>query len=794
MFKYYIKIGYRNFINQRPYSFLNLIGLSIGLCIAFIALLYVTEETGYDAHHKNSENIYRLLSKDSFENQRSPETNLSITNKLSEEIPEILKTFSYGITSRKINDKIREKNIITASPEIIDILTFNCIEGTLESFKTDPKIVIISESIALKYFNKTEVIGKTLVLGSSGYIGNKPFSEKREFNIGAVFKDFTKKSSITPAMIIPIVNSLSYKNDMKSMTLASFQPLILLPDNIDIKSVVEKINKIGKEIDIKQGRGTVYSLQAIEDIHLYSDDIEEKHSGSIKKVLFYSIIGVLVLLISLLNFILLYVGITKRRFKEFAVRKAYGLTKLGLLKLFLFEALVISVLSSFIALFLMKLMIPLFNDFTNSELVFNFSNNYEFVLYGILLTSFIAMLSGVFFTLYMWRHNTVEVLSNNHSKKKFNFFINNGAVTVQVSIVSFMLIFLFGFYKQLDFMINSDKGYNSDNLITISMPESKIPFMKESLLKYPIIESVAFGHSLSDLNSSSMIVITNVEGTTGAVKFNYNDVDHNYIPLYNLKILKGRNFNKDYQGDEIILNEAAVKDLGIGDNPLGKHRFIMGEVIGVVQDFHFSSFHKTIEPYMLQRKKNNNENNLGFDFYKNITIKHIGGEGENAIQLIKSIMEKNISLFSLKFKPFDFNSLIEKIYDDEKKLQKAILAFTFLAILITVLGLIGMTLFKTEQKTKEIGIRKINGATIKEIMFMLNIDFIKWVLIAFVIACPIAYFAMAKWLENFAYKTSLSWWIFALAGLFTLVITLLTVSLQSWRAATRNPVEALRDE
>ncbi|WP_111307317.1 ABC transporter permease [Confluentibacter sediminis] len=795
---YHLKLVYRNFINQRPYSFLNLAGLSVGLCIAFIVLLYVTEETGYDSFHKNSKDIYRLLLKNSFDNEKTTTINVAISKRFKEEVPEIKKMFVYEHTSFTINDSVREYEAIGASSGIVDILSFNLIEGNLDAFKTKSRSIIISEATALKYFKKTAVLGESLNLEGGGKYPNGEFDYglKADYTIVAVFKNFPKKSLFKPNIIIPIENSKRYQSGKAQVYSASdFQTFLSLVNNADVENVAKKINKIGKEIDKKHnGRGTVYGLQAIEDIHLFSDDVNETQIGSIKKVMFYVIIGALALIISLLNFLLLYTAITKRQFKEFSIHKVHGLKKIGLLKIFFFETIVISLVSSIMAIFLMKIAIPWFNEFTDSRLISNGLENFEFVVYGCLLVVLLSIVAGMYFTYYVWRHNTIEILSNNNSKKGANFFLKNGAVVTQIGIVSLMLVFTIGVYRQLDFMINTDKGYHTENLLVVKVPESKADIYKEALLQYPIIESVAFGYSLASSDSQSMIITTMVNDSPASVKVNSNNIDQDYIPMYQLKLIKGRNFNETDKDRDIILNETAVKYLGLQDNPIGQNRFL-GNVIGVVKDFHFSSFRKKIEPYAfyIKKRKKAETKNIGYDFVKDITIKYKKGKYKNAVKVINTIKEENNYSININ-PPHHIDSLIENLYRSEKTLQKAVLILTGIIIFITLLGLIGMTLFKTEQSTKEIGIRKVNGATIKEIMIMLNKDFIKSVLIAFVIACPIAYYAMSKWLENFAYKTDLSWWVFAIAGIITLVIALLTVSWQTYKAATRNPVESLRDE
>ena len=778
---YHLKTVYRNFISQRPYSFLNLIGLSMGLCISFIALLYVTEETGYDTFHENSKDIYRLLTKEiNSEEIASPNTTAHIGKELQEEIPEIKNVIRYQNAYSRING-LFERGGIYADPELFDAFTFDIIVGHIESFKDDVFAIVISEEFALREFGTTDVIGKSIELERE---------DKIKYTVRAVYKNFPKKSTLKPSFVLPIKNQI--KEKIPGVKISSFKTFLLLEKNSNHNATADKVLNKG------------YKLMPLEDIHLHSD-------GAIKVLLSYALIGVLILLISLLNFLLLYTAITQRRFKEFAIRKVNGLSELGLLKMFMIESIIISFLAAILAILLVGLILPFFNSFTKSNIEFSWFSNAPFFMYAIGLVIVVALLSGYKLYHYLNTYNAIEFIGKIKTSKKTNFFLKNNGLALQLIIVSFMLIFSLGYYKQLDFILTSDKGYKPQHVFVIGGLAINTEIFKEEAKKHPEILEVAMGQAIPDPTGSSISRIHRMDSPSEIVEMELFNVDYNYIPLYGITITDGRNFSNEFMTDKtdaIILNETAVKLLNL-ENPVGIKTNV-GTIIGVVKDFNFEALHKSIRPSIFKVVMENTSSKLVISYKpeakeKTITIIKtlIGTQNEHLRNILNPTYSdaEMINVYGSMekarkqiFDPNYMDSVNERFYEKEKTLQKTILLLTTIAMFITILGLIGMSLFKTQQKTKEIGIRKVNGATVTEIMFMLNKDFIKWVIIAFVIACPIAYFAMHKWLENFAYKTSLSWWVFALAGVMTLVIALVTVSWQTYRAATRNPVESLRDE
>ena len=483
------QLSFRNFIKHKPYSFLNLLGLSIGLCITFIALLYVNEETGYDTFNEKFKEIYRVLNIPSSDNQITQAyTNVRLAKEFQEQIPEIENIFSYRGARIIIDEIVENDGVYYASPSIVDILTFDLVNGDFDTFKDDPSTIIISEKFALKYMNDVFVSGRTMFL-------DKGDGKKKSYVIGAVFKNFPKKSSIIPHIILSAENSTSYLRQFEpqGIGVASFEAYLLLNVKASVENVVEKLNKVANSL-LPENFEYEYQLQAIEKVHLYSDEIRSNYNygGSYKKVMVYSSIGILVLIISLMNYLLLYSAISKRRLKEIAIRKINGFGQWGILKMFLTESLMIGLTAATIALLLLKFAVPLFNDFTNSILEVNFLKNFEFMAYSVFIVVLVSMISGAYFTYYINKSDIIKVLHKKRIKPSPNFLIDNGTILVQAIIVSFMLIFSLSYYKQIDFMLNTDKGYNDENLFLISGFGFDHDVFQREMTKHSSIESVTW--------------------------------------------------------------------------------------------------------------------------------------------------------------------------------------------------------------------------------------------------------------------------------------------------------------
>ncbi|WP_186754013.1 ABC transporter permease [Echinicola salinicaeni] len=791
---FYIKTAYRNFINQRPYSFINLIGLSLGLWIVLLSLLMVTHHTGFDTFHKNYKNIYRVLTIPSADKQQvSAITNPLEIEEMAEEFPEIKGYVRLQPSQLKINDAVDYNGCYYADSSVVDVFSFELLFGAFDRFKKDPNTVIVSESFASKYFVKEkDVVGKQLEISS--LYGEQ---EGKKMTIVAVFEDLPIKSTFRPNILLPISNSDDFQlyrspEQRGARFLTSY---LTLREGSDWEGLEKKMNE-GEQEWYK----STYKLQPLEKVHLYSEGIAGSQSTkSIKGVLLYSGIGMLALLVSLLNFMLLYSAISERSIKNMALRKVMGMENRDTLKMIFAESLLMCFMAAAFGFLILKSTLPYFNGHLQDQLVLSMKENWSFFVGSIILVFMIAALSSLYFYRYVSRHQVVEVLEKQASQRH-NLFFGNGVILAQLVIVTAMLVFSFAYYKQLGFMMNQGKGFNTDNLLTVYKYNQSLDEVQKGLFNLPEVLAVSASQVLPIHGSSQKSIIKLKDQPSKEYALEYMNVDESFISLYDIELKKGRNFSKEFSTDlkeSLIINEAAAKFMEL-DDPIGVETNI-GRVIGVVDDFKFETFKKELRPLFLRMEDISKANG-------SITIKYKEGRKTVTAEQVKHYLESNQIFVASTISDFKdhpkgvlinsnyVNDIMERMYGDEKTLQKVVSFFTLMAILISLMGIVGMFLYKTERRAKEIGIRKVNGASVKEILLMLNGDFAKWIVLAFVIACPVAYYVTQKWLENFAYKTTLDWWIFGLAGLLTLIVALLTVSGLSYRAAITNPVNVLKDE
>lgn len=785
---------------------MNLVGLSIGLAVTFIVLLYINEEVGFDRHHRSHENIYRLISNESARQEFSSLNNPQIAKLLDEQIPEIVASTSYTPANFTKGDFADSEGFYYADPAIIDIFTFNFISGNVKQFKKDIYTTIVSETFAKTHFEGTSVVGRTIELGKE--------DDRATFTISAVFEDFPRKSTFRPTAVLQNYSSPRYRKHIKPEQLGyrGYQSYFKLDKNASIPELTKTMNRVYKTMP--DSFNWAFSLQPLEKVHLYSQGITgQPEIGSIKKVMTYAIIGALILIMSLMNFLLLYTSITKQRFKEIAIRKINGLEGRGLLNMFFAESLIISIACALIAFVLMFLFIPSFNSYTNSDLKFDFTGDYKFILYAMSVVLFISSISGLYFHNFIKNLKSVDILNRNKQLRTNNFFFGDSAVLVQLTLVCSMLTFSIGYYVQLDFMLDSGKGFDSDNVLVLRRQNWNPEVFEKEILKYPYIEAVSRGNVLPLYGSSQIFDISLNDSPSSSIPTELMRVDEDYIPLYNIKILQGRNFSNKYASDKsgqsIIINESALKMLNV-KQPIGSQTS-EGVIIGVVQDFKFESFHKELRPLFFRMPETTEypEFNEMLTNYGDLIIRYGEGERENAIGIVEKVLEnQSVNLISdnselinprdreqayVMFDPEYSANLEDRIYGSEKTLQKVVMCLTLISIIITLFGLVGMSLFKVGQKTKEIAIRKVNGATTRQILILLNKGFAKWIFVGLLLAIPISYFALNRWLQDFAYKSPIYWWFFVLGSLLVLLVSILVVSLQSYRASVAAPVKALRN-
>ncbi len=780
MFKLIIQSVTKGFKKNRLDFFINLFGLSIAMLVFISISVYVKNELSFDKHHKNGEQIFRLTT--SLTSPNGQETNMALANTafahiLKNSVPEVEEIICVDIggeyTLSYKDYEFRNLNIRAASPSIFDVFTYPVIEGSVDEFLKEPNTIVLTESLSKKIFRDTPPLGEIVTI------------DKAEYTVNGIIKDLPSNTDLQfSALFYSEVNGSEELVDWGEYfvycKLNTSQPRIL-------ETKIHELTQENYAAILEQIGGFTLShnLQALQEIHFDNTLLADTPKGNKKMVYLFAVVAVIILIIAAINYINLSIAQLKKRHQELSIRKIIGCGRKCILFHVLSESIINFIFSSLVALLISVLLLPFINNLFDKQFTI------QSLVSQLIPMSLIFIVAGLLSGIYpAYKINRLE----NDKQHSFSTF-GKVLVTFQngISVIMIAAIFLLG--KQVQFMKNHDLGLgiNKDQIVAINLPFEYEKFPGTETLRQEFsgltgINFLAFGGGGTNLGQTdhwmkAIMIVENDKGEEIQFVVNQPRVDKNYMELFGIRLKEGRIFDPTSEFDKnwgVIINSTYAKTMG-WENPVGKKISDESdhEVIGVVEDFHFDALYNPIEPLSFQLL----EDNPAFMF-ASIEPQYLKQIKNHWNQTFEDIP------FEYSFVDEHFNTL----YHKNEKEMTIFSYMTLIAIFISCLGLYGLASHFTLNKTKEIGIRKANGAEVKEILMMLNKDFIKWVLIAFVIACPIAYYIMNKWLENFAYKTSISWWIFALAGILSLGIAMLTVSWQSWRAATRNPVEALRYE
>ncbi|MBN1968435.1 MAG: ABC transporter permease [Candidatus Delongbacteria bacterium] len=809
MFKYNLKFAIRNIFKTKWYSLINLLGLSIGMSCVIMIMLWAIDELSFDKFHKNSDLIYRVTrtwyNDDGTPNMKLSKVSIVFAPMIKQEFPEVEKAarlypdwnvISYG------DKKLLEECFFYADQEVFDIFSFDILSGKKETLLDEPGKVVITEEIAKKYFGNENPIGKTLSFEWN--------NEVTYIEISGVIKSLPANSHFHADFICSyktLENQLN-EEQLNSWNNNNYATYLLFSQKPDEDNFNAKLrNTIAKHRGEEYAAKTELQLQKLTEIYLKSDlDTEIGINGNITYVIIFSVVALFILIIACSNYINLTTAKAEERVKEVGFKKVVGAGRISLTIQFLSESIIFSIAAYILAAVIVVSFLPLFNTFSGKHLSFISSDKIILQMLVFLGFILIGIISGFYPALLLSSYRPINLLKRNKLSGGNSFLIRKSLVIVQFTVSISLLICIGIIFKQLNFIETKNLGYNKENIIVVKSSPSlnnNFDVIKQELTKNTEIVNVSLSQRVPStfLDWASYTIRKGNEMIPGNFAIYNISTDNNFIPTYNLKMMTGNNFsNKEYFSDnqEFILNACAAKKLGFKslEDIIGTQINYFnrkGTVVGIIEDFHFESLHNEIKPLMLMpvtyRDKSQNKLVRNGNF---ISLKIITNNLEETIGSIKKTcknFESNIP-FSYEF----LDKKVENKYYFETQVKKIFSFFIVIALIITCLGLLGLISFTTKRRMKEIGIRKVNGAKTPELMRMISKEFTSLVIIGFIISCPIAYYFMHSWLKNFAYKTSLNWWIFALAGLLALGIALLTVSWQSWRAATRNPVEALRYE
>lgn len=797
MLKAYLVSFLRNLFRNKTTSLISILGLSIGLASCFIIMLFVLGELNMDHFQLNRKTIYRVLREDK-SHYVSSQTSFLLGPTLRQEFPEVqnfARFISVGtIKVKKDNQYVEESNFHFADQSIFDLLTFRFVEGKADGAIANPNSVVISEGMARKYFGAKGAVGNSLMVSIKG--------QEQALMVTGVFANLPQNSSLD---IDFLGNSLFGQKSLMRMLIyygtgdndeAKEKPaswddnfyvtLLQISGKADMPSLERKINSVIRKYQGSENEFN-YSLQRYNRIYLHSTLRDSAWKmGKLSDIYVFSATAFLILLIACFNYVILALAQSERRAKEIGVRKVGGAAFRSLAAQVITESVAISIISLPLAIGITELLLPLVNTLLDRSLVINYVQNGFFVGGILLITLVISLISGFYISVYLNKFNPVEILRGSSVRSGVRSVFLKSLVVAQMAIFIALIIASLAILRQLRFVADYNPGLDPRNVLYISMNDATAQrnyrIFREELEKLPEISSVSAATNNPPSRFTMNMTLPRVDDPSKQAKMEVMMVDFNYIETLGLTMKEGRSFSADFPGDSgaVVLNESGVKELGLAD-PVGK-KLPMGTVIGVVKDFPIHDLHSKIPgAYFTINSQNLFE----------IAVKTKG----NVLQakpLIEAVWRKVNP--DIRFDGTFFSTKIEQQYTAEHRLSKIIVMFTLIAVIIASLGLFGLSTFITLIRTKEIGIRKVNGGTLVQMVLLFWKELIGWTFLAFIAATPVAWYMMHRWLQNFAYQARLSWWIFALAGVFALLIALVTVSWQACRAARRNPVEALRYE
>ncbi len=785
-----LRIGWRNIRKNGIFSVINIVGLSLGIAVATLILFWIVDELNFDKFHKNLDQIYTV-----YEHQQYSEgqelytfcTPFPLANEFKNNFSEIENATTFaGVGNQLIryqDHEYKEGPVICTDNEFLNIFSFEVIQGDKNALEAPDKI-IINEEIAHMLFGDKPAIGEIIKI-----------NDTQSLTVGAVVRTEKRNSTISFKMLVPLkMLESAYSVDLTRWGNNWPRTSLVLRDNANVQGLNAKITDFLKEKG--QENTTLYLFPfAKERLHSYSGK-----NDRIQYIYQFLGIAFIIILIASINFINLSTARAEQRRPEVGIRKVLGANKVSILNQFLQEKGIMIVLSLILGAILVLAFIPAFHSVSEKTVTVRlFQNKYMlYMILGIVIT--VLVLSVVYPSLYISSFVPVQAMKKSHSKRKGKIGLKNLLVTIQFVLSVILISSTILISRQLKYINNYDLGYNQANLIYLPLngeAKNNNEALAQELSKITGVVSLtrtsrvpfyggnsSWGFDWDGKDPENKVLICNMSA------------DCNYLKTMGIKLSEGSNFPENYneildlekvKSPQVILNREAIKRMKIKD-PVGKYFGRSGDdtkgvIAGVTEDFHFESLRRPVEPMAILPLFSNPD-------YIIARIDPVSFA--QTIDEIKKTWSKILpeSICEVNF----FDDSIKSLYDSEEKISGLFRYFAFIAIFISCIGLFGLSLYIIEQRKKEIGIRKVNGAKTAEVMLLLNKDFVRWVIIAFIIACPIAWIVMRKWLENFAFKTSINWWVFALAGILALFIALLTVSFQSYKAATRNPVEALRYE
>lgn len=799
MFKNYFKIAFRNLTRNKVYSLINVFGLSIGLACAMLILLYVKDEVSFDKFHNNVSHIYRVVSKNKHAGEEYKSTNTGYLQgpSFTQNVPGI-KSFvriQSGYEDVKLGNEIQSQELLYVDSVFFSMFTFPLVEGDVKTCLKEPHSIVLSEDAAKKQFGTSHAVGKIIML--------KEDSVFVPYNVTAVSKNCPQNSSIQFSVLLPFKMSAEDAINKDNWFNTFLNTFVVLDSKASVSHVesgmqhyyVKDAGMAFKAMVEKYDGGPdaimdTYFLQPFTDMHLNTElNATNGLVNESNPIYSYILSGIalFVLLIACINFINLTVARSVKRAKEIGIRKVVGSDRKQLIIQFLGESFVLCTIAFVLAVIITASILPFFNEVANKALSFSYLFDAKLIAGYFVLFFCTGFLAGFYPALVLSSYNPVETLYSRFNLKGKSY-LQKSLVVLQFALASFLIIGTFVIYSQFNFLTNTKLGYDDSNVVTVNnrpMKHSEAAVFITELKKYPTIAEVSARNSGGWSTGAKLANDSNIQ-------FAYETVDEAYLPLMHIPLVSGRNFSTAHPSDSvnnILVNETFVKKAG-WKQPLGQIVNFFYEnnkiyhVIGVLKDYHYQSLNREIGPQLFTMKNNN----LYGSFYIKI-------EPGTATASLKQIQKTFKQLYPIN--PYSYTFLDQqnqRSYEAEAKWKQILLFGAILTIFISCIGLFGLSVLSAEKRTKEIGIRKVLGASVNSIVASLSRDFVKLVLVALLLSIPVAWLAGNKWLQNYPYRITLNPWLFFFASLLVVVIAVVTVSFQAVRAAMSNPVKSLRTE
>ncbi len=776
MLKNYFVIAIRNLRKSKVYTFINMGGLALGIACTILIFQWVQDELSYDRFHENADNLYIA----SFSNG-STTTPTALSEYLKGEYPEIKYasrcTWDMNTIIKYGEIKANQDGGYLVDRDFLSMFTLPFIKGDPENALSDPHSIILSETVAKKYFGDEDPLGKII-----------NWNVDYDLKVTGVMKDYPLNSHFNFKYLVPLMLSKQMNRNLNTWSYNSIQTFVQLHNNVSNKSINAKVSDVVEKHRVRDKRS--FSLQPITRLHLYNFPSE---GGLITYVYLFSALAIFILLIACINFMNLTTARSANRALEVGIRKTAGAKKSDLIKQFFIESIVITFLSMLLGVILASLFLPVFNSLTNKEFTLYFLSDGNMILGIIGITILTGIIAGSYPALYLSHFQPLKVLKGSIRTGAKSSSFRKVLVITQFSISIFLIIGSLVILSQINLLKSKDLGIEKDNILHMSVDNrfyENYDVIKNQLLENPnILNTTLTNCAPYYWDSNAGLGSVSWEGQTNQqTRMVQTAVEYDYMKTFKLKLAKGRFFSKEHRSDvtdAYVINQAAIDAMEM-EAPLGKELNISGRkgiIIGVLENYNYQSLHKPVLPMAMFI----NPNWFATACFR-INSNNVSETRDFITQKYKEFYPEYE--FNLRF----LSESIERQYRVEERIGRIFKYFTFLGIFISCLGLFGLASFTVEQRKKEIGIRKILGASGSGILLLLTKEFVKWVLVANLIAWPLAYYFMNKWLQNFAYRIDLTAWPFLLAGISALLFALLTVGYQGVKAALANPADSLRSE